>query len=115
MEEDRKQEILTRAFELIDILLKRPALGALPPTCMSTDGNFDYYSQNGIYKSSDLAKEVLLSFMQSLGYYLPDNHSLRNGDAQAFRDKFVEQIELLIGRKPRVSRDVNGRYIIWYS
>jgi len=126
LEEDRKQKILTRAFESIDILLKHREV---PHDCHSTAGSFNFISHDGLfnrtYKSSELAKEVLLSFMQSRGYYLPKNHALklksydddaqRSIDAQAFRNKFVEEMELLIGRKPRLSQDKNGRYIIWYS
>ena len=40
-----------------------------------------------------------------------DDDAQRSIDAQAFRNKFVEEMELLIGRKPRLSQDKNGRYI----
>ena len=78
LEEDRKQKILTRAFESIDILLKHREV---PHDCHSTAGSFNFISHDGLfnrtYKSSELAKEVLLSFMQSRGYYLPKNHALK--------------------------------------
>ena len=107
LEEEKKQKTLERALGMTDIK------------------SFQYYdgSDYGNNKdSSNLAKETIQWFLLDYGINLPDgrmkrdiyNESEKEPSKQAFRDKFKEQIKVLIMREPRVTVN-NGVYAIYYQ
>ena len=82
---------------------------------------FDTYSK----ESSTLVSNIMISFRRGFGYHLPDG-TLQNIDKhyykekweksnKDFRDKLVEQIHGLTGTKPRVVREGDGPFAIYYS
>ena len=86
-----------------------------------TNNSFGTRSQ-----SSSLVRTILLSFRRGFGSYLPkgklENVSSSSYDkskweesTKAFRNKVVNQIHGLTGRKPRLDQDVDGSFVIYYS
>jgi len=103
IQEENKQKTLERALSMTDL------------------ESFQYYDGKLNY-SADFAKIVIKWFMLDQGYYLP-NASLKpqtyrevtDEETKAFRDKFKEQIKVLIKREPRLEKKPDGRFAIWYS
>jgi uncharacterized protein YpmS len=114
MEEECKQKTLERALTLTDL------------------DSFDYYdkSYNNSAKknSSELAKSTIKWFMVGYGSNLPNLVTLTNEYnfeyksatekevlIKAFVDRFAKQIKVLIKREPRVVKNDNGTYAIFYQ
>ena len=96
MEEERKQKTLERARALTKL------------------GLFRYYEEFCYEKdSSDLAKNTLDWF--SLGYGMRLSKDARiERDGKIFRDKFTKQIKDLIQREPRLEKNDDGSWTIYY-
>ena len=112
MEEECKQTTLQRARQLTEV------------------NSFTYYDEVNVYnirvterESSDLANKVLGCFSLGCGLSLPDGRFKSNShskeevekDQQAFRERFYKQIKQLIKRDPRLTKDENGNWAIFYS
>ena len=93
LEEERKQKTLERALNLTHL------------------GSFEYSNAR---ESSDLAKKVIDWFMLGYGVSLPSNATVdyRNED---FYEKFKGQMKVLIKREPRLVKEEDGSYFIYYS
>lgn len=87
--------------------------------------NSSYYGYHNRKKSSDLVRSILFGFRRNIGWYLPDgamgeidksaNKEKWEQSNKDFRDKLVTQIHSLLGTKPRVVKEKDGRYTIYYS
>ena len=85
-------------------------------------GSFDCInrSNNNYVKSSEIIKEILLSFLQGYGYdvtkYASDvgYNSGKDGKAE-FRVAIVEQLYKLIGTKPRLVVHDEKKCVIYYE
>ena len=98
MEEEQKQTRLYRARECVNL------------------SSFIYYADGYKKESKDLAKEVLMWFSLGYGYNLPNGRmSYYEENHQAFRDKFSNQVKALIGRDPRLVKNENGVWTMYYS
>ena len=106
MEREEKQKTLERALKLTHI------------------NSFNYYDPNiGTKNSSDLAKSVIERFPVGFGYNLPAaqmSNVYGYAEKQAaskkeFSEKFKKQIKDLIGREPRLVKEENGTYSIFYE
>ena len=104
MEHEKKQKTLERALKLTHL------------------GSFSYYDPNlGTKNSSDLAKNVIEWFLVGFGYNLPeakmsnDYYAEKEASKKEFREKFKMQIKVLIGREPRLVKQENGIYSIFYE
>jgi len=64
-------------------------------------------------QSSNLAKRTLKLFLIDHGPYL--DGLTKDGCEQAFRDAFENQIKTLIGKAPRLKKEDNDKYIIFYD
>ena len=90
-------------------------------------GSFTYFEveEDGEYErfSDVVAQSALEWFLLGRGRYI-DGMTLENcynrdqtkkdASAQAFRDKFKDQIKALIGKEPRVEK-FNGKWVIFYE
>jgi len=88
--------------------------------------SFDYqtflwdYGEN-CEDSGSLVTEILWSFLKDCGYYLPTNGMIPRNDhneeqaRKEFRQSIVFQLESLLGSKPRLSKEKDGRYAVWYK
>lgn len=82
---------------------------------------------NNNISSGELAKQTLDSFILETGFQLPDDAMyvgdkaflIDNTDEEEcknlFREKIVKQIELLIGREPRLEDNGEGKLTLYYS
>jgi len=104
IQEENKQKALERALSMTDLR-----------------SFYYYFNQETQKNSADLAKNVIKWFMFDHGYYLPDAslaqtyRNVTDEETNAFRDKFKAQIQFLIKRRPRLEKESNGRFCIWYS
>jgi archaellum component FlaC len=85
---------------------------------------YDYgrQAQSGEYgrqaQSGELAKRAIKYFMLGYGMNLPSGYSLDgygDRDGLAFREKFKQQIKALIRREPRLEKNNDGNFTIYYS
>ena len=102
LEDERKQKTLERALNLTHL------------------GSFDYDAGPGCsigrMKSSDLAKTAIEWFMLGYGFNLPSNARVySNPKNEDFYEKFKGQMKDLIKREPRLVKDDDGSYSIYYS
>ena len=114
MKNDRKMQSLEWAIQNADV------------NC------FDYYvpNANSCYHtkttSTVLIRNTLLWFRRGRGYYLDDGNihdqdpaylreQQKDEAKEKFRTKFVAQIYALTGVEPRLEKQTDGRYIIYYS
>jgi len=104
IQEEKKQKTLERALSLTDLQ------------------SFQYYEDFDTLKySDDLAKTAIGWFMLDYGCYLPNakiSNEFREAtdeETKAFRDKFKAQIKFLIKREPRLEKESDGRFAIYYS
>lgn len=104
LEQERKDKRIERAMTLTHL------------------GSFEYCERNGYgtKQSSDMAKKALEWFLLGYGYILPDGMvqqypSDKEASKKAFCDKFTKQIKDLIGREPRLVKNENGSYSIFYE
>mmetsp|Transcript_21474 Transcript_21474/g.44176 ORF Transcript_21474/g.44176 Transcript_21474/m.44176 type:complete len:196 (-) Transcript_21474:3431-4018(-) len=74
--------------------------------------------------SSDLAQDIIFSFRQGYGHFLPNgclndcygyDKAEWEKDKKDFREKLVNQIHGLTGTKPRVEKKEDARFVIYYS
>jgi anti-sigma factor ChrR (cupin superfamily) len=94
LEEERKQKTLERALNLTHL------------------GSFEYSNAR---ESSDLAKKVIDWFMLGYGVRLPSNATVDNNRNEDFYEKFKGQMKVLIKREPRLVKEEDGSYFIYYS
>ena len=107
MEDERRQKTLERALSLVDV------------------GSFKYYENgNSSKNTADLATAVIRAFILGHGKNLPVAPALTAGNmsdkeravhAKDFVEKFAKQITDLIKREPRVEKEKNGPYKIFYE
>jgi len=104
IQEENKQKTLERALSMTDLQ------------------SFQYYIHHVEKNSTDLAKLVIRWYMLGdYGYYLPKASlaetcgEATDEEAKAFRDKFKAQIKTLIKREPRLKKESDGRFAIFYS
>jgi hypothetical protein len=84
--------------------------------------NIEYSHANNYKSIRELLTPVLWQFMQGFGYYLPDNAIFFNvGETntevgyEAFRSKVVTELHALLGKKPRLNKEANGKYAVFYD
>jgi hypothetical protein len=83
-------------------------------------GSFQYHADQTFILSKDLVKNMLLSFRQDRGHYLPKNARLvsytsSSNSQTEFENKLIAQIYNLTGVKPCIVDSSDGRRIIYYS
>jgi len=85
----------------------------------SSLGSFSYYENNAQKSSSNLVKDIILTFRREQGMILPNatigyygNFEKGNKD---FHASLTTQIFSLTGTEPRITKNSDGRYSIWYS
>mmetsp|Transcript_3144 Transcript_3144/g.4187 ORF Transcript_3144/g.4187 Transcript_3144/m.4187 type:complete len:201 (-) Transcript_3144:63-665(-) len=111
--------------EVKDLLAKQEKRQKLEHIISSGTGFFcfDYYDGgiNTRKSSNSLVKEILNNFALGFGYNLPPSagtesgyHSINKTNA-AFRTKLVSQLEKLIGHKPRLVDNGDGKYAVYYN
>lgn len=105
-QDERKDKRIERAMKLVHL------------------ESFQYYDDYSKEQSSDLAKTVLEWFLLGQGMFIDgltmedvrwNNQAEKDASAQAFRDKFKNQIKSLIGKEPNVFKKDDGRYVIHYA
>ena len=107
LEEETKQKTLERALSLTDI------------------DSFEYYPSRSYqtFNSGELAKKTIKYFMLGYGMILSKDLGMKQNvygneattSNEDFRAKFIEQIKKLIKREPRVEKQSNGNFTIYYS
>ncbi|GFH57016.1 predicted protein [Chaetoceros tenuissimus] len=66
--------------------------------------------------SKELVQGILLKFMNGLGHFIPSTFYISsNRNKEEFRAELKAQVNVLIGREPRLVQESNGRYYIYYS
>ena len=105
IQEENKQKNLERALSMADV-----------------DSFYYYDYQEGQQNiSTFLAQNVIKRFMLDCGYYLPkaklsnEDREATDEETMAFRDKFKAHIKFLIKREPRLKKESDGRFAIYYS
>ena len=95
------------------------------PLANPSVGSFEYYLGTERTISTSLAMEILFSFMRGAGIWItnfgfvnisPDPYARMKQDEAgraAFRTKLSAQIHSLIGRKPRLANEINGKEEQW--
>jgi hypothetical protein len=84
---------------------------------------FDYYVGTCSFDSSKLVRLILLAFRHDKGFELDIGRSPSiqcvqiptGNDCKSFRDRLGEQVEALVGVKPRFEQDAEGEYWIYYE
>jgi len=106
IQEEKKQKTLERALSLTDV------------------HQFQYYHEDTckLISSSHLAKIAIKSFMLDHGRYLPNaslaqrfSREATDEETKEFRYHFKAQIKALIKREPRLEKESDGNFAIYYS
>jgi len=113
LESQAKLKILQRAEKA---KLKRLDLAS----ARTTLGSFNYRKGHNIdTNSSVLVESILDCFILGHGYTLPAdshlNYDCTEANKALFREKIVKQVITLIGRKPRLVDEGNGKFAIFYE
>merc|ERR1739848_226833 len=78
-------------------------------------GCFEYYSENDTpIKSTELIRNTLLAFRKGGANYIFLNKEKQDELTKEFREKFSEQIELLLGKKPQIHLNDDGSFTAYY-
>lgn len=93
-------------------------------------GSFSYRSRvesnSKVTSSEDMVVQILMTFMKGQGRYIDGfvgpqyrnnqwlDEKQQEAEKTAFRTQVADQIHGLIGRKPSVNKEEDGRYTIWY-
>lgn len=125
--DDLKAEVTSLKRDLANSNKLRALEWALDHTDI---GSFEYkYKPGGVsvsYESQKFVRDVIISFRTGHGTFLDEHYYFSDtsyGGSQnptfeekkAFRDKLSAQIHQLTGRKSRLEKKEDGRYVIYYS
>lgn len=85
-------------------------------------GSFEYKDQSRYPEktnSKEFVHTILQSFVNGFGKYIPNTYYIGSGymekEREAFRAQLKSQVITLIGREPRLVKESNGQYAIYYS
>ena len=89
-------------------------------------GSFSYYEPNSYNSknSAELLRKVLLWFRRGQGCYIGDStlqderylHDQKKEESrEKFRQELAAQIYSLTGANPRLQKETDGRYAVYYS
>ena len=83
---------------------------------------FEYYDSQGHYynqvQSGVLVRSILSWFIRGAGLYITTTAYIGQNDAAgktAFQTKLVSTIHSLVGKKPRIDVESDGRAVIYYA
>lgn len=84
-------------------------------------GSFEYKNGYSSTNSKEYVQKVLQSFVNGFGLYIPNTFYIGSGygtnekETEEFRAQLKSQVKTLIGREPRLVKESNGQYAIYYS
>jgi hypothetical protein len=87
------------------------------------NGQYVFATSSVMRIREDLLTPILSSFMRGFGYNLPGNAYLygvssnQNNEKgyEDFRSKVVTELHELLGKKPRLNKEANGKYAVFYD